>query len=86
MSKIRNKIQNKQQTAPVEASSNEEIQRLRHIIGVQKLQYDEDLKNLEKLLSKYRKENASLKAYIKVLVNRNIFQRIRNTQPPYDEL
>ncbi len=72
----------KQKTKPEEDLS--EVQRLRHIIGVQAAQYKDDLKAHEALISKYRKENANLKAYIKALVGRNIFQRIRNTQPPFN--
>lgn len=72
----------KQKATPEEDFS--EVQRLRHIIGVQTAQYKDDLKAHENLIAKYRKENASLKAYIKALVNRNIFQRIRNTQPPFN--
>ena len=72
----------KQKTKPEEDFS--EVQRLRHIIGVQNAQYKDDLKAHENLIDKYRKENANLKAYIKALVNRDIFQRIRNTQPPFN--
>lgn len=61
-----------------------DVKRLQHYIGVQSAQYKDDLEAHEKLCSKYRKENDKLKAYIKQLVNRNIFQRIVNKQIPFD--
>ena len=63
----------------------DEIKRLRHIIGTQQHSFKDDLEAHEKLLAKSRKENESLKAYIKALVNRNIFQRILNTTPPCEQ-
>lgn len=76
----------KEKEIPLEAENDQyEINRLRHIIGVQREQYRSDLESLEKLLDKYKKENEQLKAYIKALVNRNLFHRIRNTQPSCEQ-
>lgn len=65
---------------------NDEVKRLRHLIGVQRAQFKDDLEGHEKLIKSLNEEILYLKAFNKFLINRNIFQRIVNTIPTDDDL
>lgn len=65
---------------------NDEVKRLRHLIGVQRAQFKDGLEGHEKLIKSLNEEILYLKAFNKFLINKNIFQRIVNTIPTDDDL
>ncbi len=65
---------------------NDEVKRLRHLIGVQRAQFKDDLEGHETLIKSLNEEILYLKAFNKFLINRNIFQRIVNSIPTDNDL
>lgn len=65
---------------------NDEVKRLRHLIGVQRAQFKDDLEGHETLIKGLKEEIQYLKAFNKFLINRNIFQRIANSIPADNDL
>ena len=64
---------------------NDEVKRLRHLIGVQRAQFKDDLEGHEALIKGLKKEIQYLKAFNKFLINRNIFQVEVHEQPIEEE-
>lgn len=58
-----------------------EIDGLKHLIALQREQFKAEMKAKDNITEKYKDELAHCKAYIKALVNRNIFERITNKCP-----